>query len=121
MSAGEEGISVMRVYEQSDLEVLFTSDFKFGPHIHHIVQKANQLIGLIKKSFEFLDAPMLQTLYTSLVRPYFDYACVVWCPFQMGDMRIIEKVQRRATKIIPSLNDKLYYDHLVSLNLPSLL
>ena len=121
MSTGEEDISVMRVCEQSDLGVLFTSDFKFGPHIHHIVQKANRLIGLIKKSFEFLDAPMLRTLYISLVRPYLGYACVVWCPFQLGDIRIIEKVQRRATKIIPSLKDKSYHDHLVSLNLPSLL
>ena len=56
-----------------------------------------------------------------MVRPYLDYACVVWCPFQLGDMRIIEKVQRRVTKIVPSLEDKSYYDHLVSLNLPSLL
>ena len=30
-----------------------------------------------------------------------DYACVVvWCPFQLGDMRVIEK--GRATKIVPS-------------------
>ena len=72
-----------------------------------ILQKANRLIGLIKKSFEFLDAPMLPTLYTSLVHPYLDYACVVWCPFQLGDIRIIEKVQRRATKIIPSLKDMI--------------
>ena len=121
MSTGEEDISVMRVCEQLDLGVLFTSEFKFGPHIHHIVQKANRLIGLIKKSFDFLDAPMLRTLYTSLVCPYLDYACVVWCPFQLGDIRIIEKVQRRATKIIQSLKDKSYYDRLVSLNLPSLL
>ena len=39
MSTEEEDISVMRVCEQSDLGVLFTSDFKFGPHIHNIVQK----------------------------------------------------------------------------------
>ena len=40
MSAGEEDISVNQVCEQSDF-----------------VQKANRLIGLIKKSFEFLNAP----------------------------------------------------------------
>ena len=99
----------------------FTSNFKFGTHIHHIVQKANRLIGLIKRSFEFLDAPMLWTLYTSLVRPHLDYACVVWCPFQLGDIRTIEKVQRRAIKIVPTLKDRPYYDRLVSLNLHSLL
>ena len=59
MSSGEEYISVNQVCEQSDLGVLFTSNFKFGTHIHHIMQKADRLIGLIKRSFEFLDAPML--------------------------------------------------------------
>ena len=84
------------------------------------MQKTNEVIGFIKKLFEFLDALMLQTLYTSLIHcSYLDYqyACVVWCPFQLGGMRAIEKIQRCATKIVPSLKDKSYYDRLISLNL----
>ena len=81
ISTGKEDISVKKVCEQLNSGVLFTLDFKFGSHIHHILQKANRLIGLIKQAFEFLDASMLQTSYTSLVHPYLDYACVVWCPF----------------------------------------
>ena len=46
---------------------------------------------------------------------------MVWCPFQLGDIRTIEKVQRRATKIVPTLKDRPYYDCLVLLNLPSML
>ena len=38
------GYSVNQVCEQSDLGVLFTSNFKLGAHIHHIVR---QLIGLL--------------------------------------------------------------------------
>ena len=49
---------------------------------------------------------MLQTLHTSLIHPYLDYVCVVWCPFQLGDIRVIERVQRSVTKIVPSLKDK---------------
>ena len=59
MSTGEEDIFVKRVCEQLDLGELFTSDFKFGSHIYHIVKKVNRLIGLIRKSFEFLDVPLL--------------------------------------------------------------
>ena len=36
-------------------------------------------------------------------------------------MRAIKRVQRRATKIVPALRNNSYYDHLVALNLPSLL
>ena len=59
MSTEEEDIFVKRVCEHLDLGVLFTSDFKFGSYIHHIVKKANQLISFIRKSFEFLEAPIL--------------------------------------------------------------
>ena len=54
MSSGEEYISVNQVCEQSDLGVLFTSNFKFGTHIHHIVQKANiDLLALLKGHLNF--------------------------------------------------------------------
>ena len=52
---------------------------------------------------------------------------MVWHPFLLGDIRAIEMVQRHVTKIVPSLKDISIYiyilvsDHLVSLNLPSLL
>ena len=64
---------------------------------------------------------MLRKLYVSLVRPLLDYACTVWSPYQLGDVRAIERVQRRATKIVPALRHLSYHDRLVSLNLPSLL
>ena len=35
-------------------------------------------------------------LYTSLVRPHLDYASAVWCPYKIGDIEVIEKVQKRA-------------------------
>ena len=46
------------------------------------------MLCIIGKVHEFLDAPMLRTFYVSLVCPYLDYACVVWCLFQLGDMRV---------------------------------
>ena len=113
------GYSVNQVCEQSDLGVLFTSNFKLGAHIHHIVRQLIGLLALLKSCLNYL--AMLRTLYTSLVRPHLDYACVVWCPFKLGDIRTIENVQRHATKNVPLLKDMPYYDHLFSLNLPSLL
>ena len=75
--------------------VLFTSNLKFGSHISQIVHKANRLIGLIRRTFSYLDPPMLRLLYVGLVRPH---PCVIWNPYQLGDMRAIENVQRRVTR-----------------------
>ena len=41
-------------------------------------------------------------------------------PFLLGDIRKVEAVQRRATKLIPHLKDKPYEDRLKALELPSL-
>ena len=59
-------------------------------------------------------------LYTSLVRPHLDYASNIWNPYLLEDMRTIEKIQRRATKLIPSIKQCTYQERLSALNLPSL-
>ena len=63
---------------------------------------------------------MFRILYTTLIRPHLDYASVVWNPYQLGHIRAIEKVQRRATRIIPEFRGYSYFDRLKALNLPSL-
>jgi len=43
-----------------------------------------------------------------MVRPHLEYANAVWCPYKKGDIEIIEKVQKRATKLIISLKHLSY-------------
>jgi len=59
-------------------------------------------------------------LYSSLVRPHLDYECVVWQPYLLKDIRALEAVQRRATRLLPNLAHLTYSDRPKSLNLPSL-
>ena len=85
-----------------------------------LCRKLIGLLALLKSRLNFwMHLALLRTLYTNLVCLH--YACVVWCPFQLGDMRTIENVHRRVTEVVPSLKDNPYYDCLASLNLPSLL
>jgi len=90
-----ESVSSMR-----DLGVQIDSSLKFHQHTSITVNKANRVLSLISKSFMHLDAHMLSALYRSLVQPILEYANLVWGPFFITEQHQIEKVQRRATRLI---------------------
>ena len=75
---------------------------------------------VIRRSFEHLDAETLPVLYKSLVRPHLEYCNTVWGPFNREDQQRVERVQRRATKLIPAIRDLPYTERLRILGLPSL-
>jgi len=59
-------------------------------------------------------------LYKSMVRPHVEFANSVWCTYKIGDLKEIEKIQKRATKLVIKLKNKSYTDRLIYLNLPTL-
>ena len=85
------------------------------------IKKANRILGLIKKSFVNLDTNSLPLLYKSIVRPHLEYGDIIQGPHYKKDQKAIEKVQKRATKLIPSIQDLPYEERLRQLNLPSLM
>ena len=89
MSCTSEEHQLDGIEEENDLGVLFNSSLKFGNHINKIVHKAKRLLGFIKRTFSYLEPQMLRLLYTALIRPHLDYACVVWNPHQSGDIRAL--------------------------------
>ena len=82
--------------------------------------KAYSVLGIIKRNFIYIDEHTFILLYKAMVRPHIEFANSVWCPYKLGDIKEIEKVQKRATKLIIKLKNKLYRDRLFHLNLPTL-
>ena len=105
---------------EKDLGVTIDNELKFSKHIETQVAKANKILGLIRRSFQHLDIETMRSLYTSLVRPHLEYANVVWSPRLLKDIKLIESVQRRATKIIPGMKDKDYAARLKEFKIPSM-
>ena len=114
------GKRLNQVYEEKDLGILMDNELKFHKHTSAVVKKASRNLGIIKKSFLFLDASTLSTLYKSLVRSHLEYGNVVWGPTYKGDIIAVERVQRRATKLIREIKHLPYEERLKSLRLPSL-
>ena len=105
---------------EKDLGVIIDEDLKFHNHVSEAVKKANKILGLIKHTFKCLDIDTVPTLYKSLVRPYLEYGNVIWYPRYKSDAIAIEKIQKRATKIISSISHLPYKERLKVINLPSL-
>ena len=108
------------VFEEKDLGVIIDSELKFEEHIAAKVKKANAMMGLIRRSFTFLDGDLFKKLFTSFVRPHLEYACAIWTPFLKKNITIIENVQRRGTKLIDGFYELTYNERLKKLNLPTL-
>ena len=75
---------------------------------------------MIRQLFDYTNAEMILRLYRSLVRPVLEYENISWGPYYVMDQQAIEKVQHRATKIIPELRHHSYQEHLQKLSLLSL-
>lgn len=107
-------------YFEKDLGVTFDASLKFTLHIRNMVSKANSRLGLFKRNFSNLSRDVFLPLYKSLVRPLLEYCCIIWYPLLKTDSIEIEKVQRRATKLVPEVSHLCYAERLRFLQLDSL-
>ena len=105
---------------ERDLGVTIDDRLDLGTHIKNIVAKANRMLGLIKISFACLDKPMFMNLYLVFVRPHLEYCVQVWSPYKKKHIKLIERVQRRATKLVPELKNLEYTERLKRLGLTTL-
>lgn len=103
-----------------DLGILIDAHLKFHDHTTSVSKKANRILALIRRSFQYFDNKTFINLYKSFVRPILEYGNVIWGPHYILDQDQIEKVQRRATKLIHDLQNYTYNERLTALNLPSL-
>ena len=111
---------LQRVQMENDLGVSVDSNLSFENHMATKISKANQIVGLIRRSFAFLDADLFKRLYIAFVRPHLEYAHPVWSPHLKKYISNIERVQRRATKLIDGFKNLEYQERLLRLNLPTL-
>lgn len=106
--------------EEKDLGVLIHKSLKVASQCATAAKKGNRTLGMIKRNFSFRSAEVIVKLYKSLVRPHLDYAMQARSPHLEKDKKILEKVQARATKLIPSIQHLSYEERLAKLNLTTL-
>lgn len=105
---------------EKDIGVTIDSDLNFNTHITNQVNKANRVMGVIRRAYTHLDTNNFRLLFKALVRPHLEYAHAVWNPHLRCHVEALENVQRRATRQIPGLAHLSYSERLRRLNMPTL-
>ena len=82
--------------------------------------KGNQVLGMIRRNITYKEKRLIITLYKTIVRPHLEYCIHVWNPHLRKYVDMLEKIQRRATKLIPELRDLTYAERLKECGLTTL-
>ncbi|BHF82266.1 hypothetical protein SprV_0802540300 [Sparganum proliferum] len=97
------GTPLQQVDSQMDLGVWITSSLKPTLHCAKAAKSAMATLQLIKRAFMGFDTDCFSKIFGTYVRPHLEYAIQEWRPWTAKDYTVLEKVQRRATKMTQGL------------------
>ena len=113
-------ITLETVTEERDLGVIVDDKMKFHSHSKYLAAKGNRSLGLIRRNITSRSPRTIRKLYTGLVRPQLEYGVSLAVPHYVVDKKILESVQRRATKLPTKCKNLSYPERLKKLKLPTL-
>lgn len=108
------------VHEEKDLGIIITKDLKVSKQCNEAARKAMNVLRLIKRHFFRPDIATFRILYNSFIRPHLEYSIQAWSPYLRKDINVLEKVQRRATKLVNGLKHVPYEERLKRIGLTTL-
>ena len=104
--------ALLSTEREKDVGVVVSSDMKVSEQCGIAARKGNQILGLIRRNIAYRDKRLIIPLYISLVRPHLEYCIQAWRPHMIKYIDKLERVQRRATRLISEISQLRYEERL---------
>jgi len=88
-----------KVMVEKDLGIIISNDVKSSQQRVVACNKANRVLGMIRRTISYKEQWMMVYLYKSLVRPHLEQCVSVWSSHYQKDKELLERMQHIFTRM----------------------
>ena len=114
------GTILSKTVKEKYLGLTINASMNVSEQCRIAASKGNQILGMNRRNITYKEKSLIVPLYEAIVRPQVEYCIQAWNPHLRKDIVMLDKIQRRATKLIPGLRDLRYEERLKECGLTTL-
>ena len=100
------GTILSKIVKEKDFGVKMNANMKVSEQCRIAASKGN--LGTIRRNITYKEKSLIVPLYKAIVIPHLEYCIQAWNRYLRKDIDMLEKIQRRVTKLIPGMRDLRY-------------
>ena len=112
--------TLQTVSSMKDLGIQVSNDLKWNVHCAQLAKKGHAKLNCLFRCFKTRRTGFLLQMYKTFIMSPQEYGSPVYSPNQLGDIRLLESVQRHFSRRVPEVCTQNYTERLKSLKLDSL-